>query len=90
MAIRAPDGANKNLHCHRGQNEKNNGVHFDGIPCPVKNTNQEAAFGLQVINSILLKRIVIDDLQLTNTKLAANTHFMKNFARIANAVNVTL
>ena len=33
---------NKNLRCHRGQNyEKNNSVHFDGIPRPVKNTNQE-------------------------------------------------
>ena len=46
-------------------------------PVQSKTQTKKTAFGLQVINSILLKRIVIDDLQLTNTKLAANTHIMK-------------
>ena len=45
-------------------------------PVQSKTQTKKTAFGLQVINSILLKRIVIDDLQLTNTKLAANTYIM--------------
>ena len=52
-------------------------------PVQSKTQTKKTAFGLQVINSILLTRIVIDDLQITNTRLAAKIHIMKNFTRIA-------